>query len=232
MCFHKLPNMSILQLKALCEKARFLPGKIVRPQLLLLPQNKVLKLCYKEKKNWFWYFSPLSHLKKTVRQLDALDVRTINVERVLRCSALRCDAMLYAYEEGMNVAEYLADKGNASNFLPFVAAYLADLHEKGVFFPKLHFRHLLYQQEKLILLDMRGLRLCGRPLTIRQRAKSIGRLLRKESDNVQLNAFGVENFLQCYLWHAQLTDNALTTLYQHLRYYVPLLEKNLIENHQ
>jgi hypothetical protein len=86
-----------------------------------------------------------------------------------------------------------------------LARYLAQLHDKGVYFRSIHFGNIIVDEAgAFALIDVADTRFKGRSLGNGERARNFRHLLRYPEDRQALARFGNERFVHEYLQAAHL----------------------------
>jgi hypothetical protein len=86
-----------------------------------------------------------------------------------------------------------------------MAAYMARLHQSGVYFRGIHLGNILCQDEGgYALIDISGMTIWPMPLTIWQRLRNLGRFASFPEDAELFGAYGVQRFCDEYCAAARL----------------------------
>jgi len=132
---------------------------------------------------------------KNAARLTAMGVPTVEVTGVWRIPSLKRHMVGYRRLEG----ESLRDLEKTPAFFGKLAAFVSELHEKGVFFRSIHFGNILELPDgRLALIDMADLSFKGRPLTPNERLRNFGHLMKYKEDQEPLEAFGIKRFIALY----------------------------------
>ena len=127
--------------------------------------------------------------------LQKLGFASVKSKRVFKIAGTNRDCVIYGWEEGIPLREVL--KGSVETLGKF-AEYLAEMHDKGVYFRSLHFANILVNDGGFILIDISDMKIHNKPLSKRQILRNFKSFLRYEQDKASLKDLGVENFLNLY----------------------------------
>ncbi len=123
---------------------------------------------------------------------------TIDVKDVFRCPAIQRDIVTYQYMEGRMLRE--AMKHAHPPLLQHFAAFIALLHQKGVYFRSLHLGNVLLQKDgSFALIDVADMSLRPWSLGLGKRLRNFAHMLRYSEDMKILLQSNFSTFLQQYL---------------------------------
>ncbi len=151
-----------------------------------------------------------SHARRFARNAARLQQRAIpsvTVEDVRRLSSPPRDLVVYRELPGQSLRERLAVAPPAElrRCLLDLAAFMATLHAKGIYFRSLHLGNVLCLPDaRLALIDVSDLRIRRRPLNTRARARNFRHLLRRPEDAAVIEQFGLQAFFLEYCRCAEL----------------------------
>lgn len=121
------------------------------------------------------------------------------IARLANCPEKTAWFVVYKSLAGDDVRE-LKDSTN----LQQMAAHLAKLHDKGIYFLGIHLGNVLRQDDSCGLIDIAGMTVWPMPLTIWQRLRNVGRFLSFPEDVEMFEDYGAERFFEEYCDAAQL----------------------------
>jgi hypothetical protein len=125
---------------------------------------------------------------RNAQRLAERGVRSLTVELAGRLPHLGCQVVVYGMLPG-NAIRSLPVEGGEGMMRRF-GRYLAEIHERGVYFRSLHLGNVLYQSDDggFALIDILDLKVGRWPLGRRRRRGNILRLLRYEVDRTRMAA--------------------------------------------
>jgi hypothetical protein len=126
------------------------------------------------------------------------DVNTVQVSEVYRCPSIQRDIVTYQYVEGRMLRD--AIKQANPQLVQRFAAFIAELHRKGVYFRSMHLGNvLLLPDGRFALIDVADMSLRPWSLGLWKRLRNFAHLLRYEDDTRLLLRYDFNAFLQSYL---------------------------------
>lgn len=179
-------------------------------KVLRLPDGTMLKLFRRKRLLSTAFFLPYaSRFRRAAEELTRRGVPTVIVLDVFRVPTMQRDVVHYRPLEGITLREALPGK---IELLEATAAFLAELHGKGVYFRAAHFGNLIVRPDGTLgLIDVSEARFRARPLTPSLRARNFKHLTRYEEDRAALDAFSRARFLTTYRREAALKPSAEMT---------------------
>jgi tRNA A-37 threonylcarbamoyl transferase component Bud32 len=176
-------------------------------KVLLRPDNRIIKLFRIKRLFSLSAIYPYSfRFWHNARRLQNIGVRTVTVELIFYCHAIRRHGIIYPLLEGDTLAELLQAEPDRSELLEQLAEYIVELHAKGIYFRSLHLGNvLLLSDGELGLIDVADMRFKRQPLSVGQRRRNFYHLLRRQQHRAIFERFGFERFLGLYLRAAKLT---------------------------
>jgi tRNA A-37 threonylcarbamoyl transferase component Bud32 len=177
-------------------------------KVLLRPDNRIIKLFRVKRMLSLSAIYPYSvRFWFNARRLQRLGVRTVTVERLFYCHAIRRHGIIYPLLQGDTLADLLQADPDRLDLLEQLAGYVAWLHSKGIYFRSLHLGNvLLLPDGELGLIDVADMRLHRHPLGAGQRRRNFAHLLRRQEHRAVFERFGLERFLDLYLQAAKLSE--------------------------
>jgi len=154
-------------------------------------------------------------------ELAKRGIATVRVEQLLRVSSLQRDVVVYQYLEGQTLRDALAEGAAAfgdfsktsGGLIANMARFVAQLHEKGVYFRGIHFANvLLLADGRWGLIDVSEARFSPGSLRLGLRTRNFKPMLRYGEDAAAIETFGFARFLDQYLDHAQLPPRSQAKL--------------------
>lgn len=192
------------QFRLLTQNAKLLSGSKDKPKVLETQDNLIIKLFHPRKLfTSAKFYSHARRFKKNSERLLKAGIHSVAVQNILRCPSQNADIAVYEKVKGDAVREQV-DKGN-NDILHRLPHYLAELHQKGVFFRGIHLGNLIIQpNDSFCIIDHVGLKVKSRPLNLWQRARNLRHLLLDRNDHHIFKTFGYQHFITQYLQSLQL----------------------------
>jgi len=129
------------------------------------------------------FFSPALQFCRNTEQLKQLGVDTLTPVFLYHLTHKNCWAVRYRPLEGETLRGLLKKNPLPENTIADLGAYIAQLHNKGIYFRSLHPGNVVLQPNgKLGLIDVLdcGFRWFGRPLNTWQRHRNLQHFFRYE----------------------------------------------------
>ncbi len=177
-------------------------------KVLLRPDNRIIKLFRVKRLFSLSFLYPYSlRFWRNTRRLQRIGVRSVMVERLFYCYAIRRHGIIYPLLEGDTLADLFKDNPDRSDLLERLAEYIAWLHAKGIYFRSLHLGNvLLLPDGGLGLIDVADMRFQCHSLSAGQRRRNFAHMLRRQEHREIFVRFGLERFIDRYLQAAKLTE--------------------------
>jgi len=139
---------------------------------------------------------------QNAKRLHQKGIITVDVQRLVKLPSIKRTGVLYTPLNGSNIR----DLGQLSlDKIKQVGAFLATLHEQGIYFRSFHLGNVVELEDgNLGLIDVSDMKIFNRPLTRSQRLRNFRHLFRYQEDVEQLG--GVETFLQGYNLTSKILD--------------------------
>lgn len=210
----QMKTMHAEEFRTLMEHALVLAEDRHGIKVLQTPDKGIVKL-YRLKRRFssaLLYPYALRFLRNT-ELLKELGIATVTVESVYNIPDIERQAVIYSRLPGSALREVLletAQQERRAALLERFAAFVAQLHEKGILFRSIHFGNVLVQPSgEFALIDVADLRhhRFGK-LWLWQRARNFKHMCRYPQDMEMLAEFGLDRFVEIYARHANL--NILT----------------------
>jgi tRNA A-37 threonylcarbamoyl transferase component Bud32 len=176
----------------LIQGARLLEGSIHLPKVYETRDGRIVKLF--RLKRWFssrLIFPPARRFARNAARLAAAGVPSVHVERVAKVPHLRCQVVVYACLPGLSLRHALrnATCEEAEELMRAAGEFVADIHNRGVYFRSMHFGNVLFdaQTRMFSLIDILDLNVRSGPLDLTMRRRNFKHLIRYEEDRRQLH---------------------------------------------
>ncbi|MEW5057966.1 MAG: lipopolysaccharide kinase InaA family protein [Cycloclasticus sp.] len=147
------------------------------------------------------------------QQLRALGIPSITVNRLLWCAEIQRHIVIYQRLEGELLRDVLSEKTTQSKttFEKF-AAFIAQLHQSGVYFRSAHLRNILVQPNgELALIDISDMQIKAKALSLALRKRNFEHILRYQEDKDLLTP-QLDNFISIYTDSSKLSPKLITQL--------------------
>ena len=181
------------QLESFINQNIMLSGTRERPGLMLTTANEIVKPFYRRK-----FISSRTFLPQAKRfaanswKLLEKKIPAPVVKEVIYCPDYPVHMVVYNRIDGRDLRELCAEQGN--DLISLVPAYLAELHRLGFFFRALHLGNLIYDGERLHMVDISDLQVRNHPLTLSQRARNLAHLFNSRLDKSSFLEYGIARF--------------------------------------
>ncbi len=145
---------------------------------------------------------------ENARRLQSLGIVTVNVGDVYRCTPIDRTLVVYRPVPGRTLRSALHNAADFERLMEQYAAFLAELHDKGVLFRSIHFNNVIVPESSgnLGLIDIADMKIFSRELSFSRRMRNIRHLTRYSEDRQSIRDFGVERFVDIYGNAARLAD--------------------------
>ncbi|MEM9415548.1 MAG: toluene tolerance protein [Planctomycetota bacterium] len=209
-----MQRLSAQAYDALTRGAKVLSQDRHGPKVLALADDRCVKLFRRKRLLSSATLLPYARrFEAAAARLSRLGIPTVAVDSVTRVPSIKRDAVVYRYLEGTPLREAVAQAGRdrdaVAGLLKQHAAFLAELHAKGVYFRSIHFNNVVICPDGAFgLIDISEARVARRPLPPEKRARNFRPMLSYEEDRAALEVIGVADFLAHYLRHAALAPAA------------------------
>lgn len=200
-----LKPLSIEQYHQLTQHCETIKTSRNRPVILISKTGTIIKHIY-HRSGWsssrIWPYA-LRFLKNS-QLLKPLGFTVPQVHSTYRCHALRCDIITYSRLDGRSVrALWLKGQKEALFRTP---AFIAKLHQEGIYFRDLHLDNLLYHNNAFGMIDLASIQKKKKPLSVSMRQRNFQHLFSKEEDQGIFAQYTPEQFLSTYQVTAQLSE--------------------------
>ena len=185
---------------ALREGAQVLEADGSGDKVLRLTDGSILKLFRRKRllSSAAWY----PYAKRFADNCDALRERHIpcpSIRQVYRIASIERDAVHYDPLPGQTLRQMLDDEGDADPLRGQLGAFMATLHERGIYFRSAHLGNIVLTPEhQLGLIDIADMRVYRRPLSKTLRLRNFKHMVRYPQDRQWLLDDHGEVFMHNY----------------------------------
>ena len=176
------------------------------PRLLETTDNRLIKL-FPARKWWSsnWLFPYAKRFVENAERLAVLGVSSVKIDEYGRIQGTMTYYVKYQKLPGYDI-RHLLQTGTSIELLTDVATFISCLHQKGIFFRGIHLGNVIRQPDsQLALIDIAPMKFKPDTLAMSYRRRNLQHLLSNVEDRSWFIKFGIENFLQAYLKHTNLT---------------------------
>jgi len=145
--------------------------------------------------------------------LNALGIPTITVNRLLWCESIQRHIIIYQRLEGELLRDVLSNaaKDNDDTYRQF-GAFVAKLHNKGVYFRSAHFKNILVLPSgEFALIDISDMQIKKNTLKLHLRERNFQHILRYQEDRNLLQKH-FQSFFSSYTKASQLNKKGTSAL--------------------
>ena len=137
--------------------------------------------------------------------LNKLKIPTVQVTDLFKIRALKRDMVIYRPLDGITLREALSPGQNSPLLLENFAAFLAKLHQSGIYFRAIHFGNVILTRDPVFgLIDVSELYYSRSPLTLAKRIRNFKPIFRYREDRAAVLAFGLPSFIDIYLHYTDI----------------------------
>ena len=185
---------------ALREGAQVLEADGSGDKVLRLTDGSILKLFRRKRllSSAAWY----PYAKRFADNCDALRERHIpcpSIRQVYRIASIERDAVHYDPLPGQTLRQMLDDEGDPAPLPRHLGAFMATLHERGIYFRSAHLGNIVLTPEhQLGLIDIADMRVYRRPLSKTLRLRNFKHMVRYPQDRQWLLNDRGEVFMHNY----------------------------------
>ena len=148
----------------------------------------------------------------------------------MQCEQLRYDRqhgrhlIRYPLLPGDTLRDHLASHPDRDDLLAGLAAFLAELHGKGILFRSIHLGNILVlEKDSFGLIDIADMSIQRRPLGLLKRARNFRHLLHDRRDRDVLEQYGYDRLLENYEAAAGIRGYRSTLLGRLIRHAAPAM---------
>lgn len=201
--------ISIDEFYALCQQSDIKVIKHLndkRPKILETREGQIIKIFYARKKWFASWKNKRAAIKfcKNAKRLAANHILAPHIIDFLYCRGLNVYIVTYKKLPGENI-RILTRRGER-DILADVAAFIAKLHQMGIFFRSLHLENLLYLGPgQIALLDITDVRFKHKSLNIFLRYRNLKHMFSIRQDQKIWRAIGFLNYVTTYFQFTNLS---------------------------
>jgi hypothetical protein len=221
----KCSPISATEFERLRAGARVLERDARGEKVLLTPDGHIIKLFYPRR--GFSSARLYPYAWRFCR--NALRLRAKGISSV-QCQQLRHDRqhkrhlISYPLLPGDTLRDRLAGHADKGGLFSRLAAYLAELHGKGILFRSIHFGNILVLEDGSFgLIDIADMTIQRRPLGLLQRARNFRHLLHDHRDRNTMQQYGYDRLLDAYETAAGCSGMRRTLLRRLIRHTAPAM---------
>ena len=194
-------RIGLSEYQALIRDARVLREENYGVKVWLLPDDRVVKLFRTKRLISSARLVPYStRFARNAERLRRRGICTPEVLDTFHCPEIERHGVVYRRLPGVAFVQLLAERQEADALVRRLAAFLAELHEKGIYFRSVHPGNvLLVDGDTLGLIDLQDVRFRPWPLRQGARARNFRHLFASDAQSREVRAFGFEPFVDRYL---------------------------------
>ena len=144
-------------------------------------------------------YSPARRFAKNAKNLKQLNIPTVTLINLYNIKSIQRTAVHYQQLEGVTVREYLQTNPVENEFLSKLGRFIAELHDKGIYFRSAHFGNIIVTPEQQLgLIDISDMNISYFSLGYFKRIRNLKHIFRLSEDIcfVQQNQIVEEAYLQ------------------------------------
>jgi tRNA A-37 threonylcarbamoyl transferase component Bud32 len=147
-----------------------------------------------------WYRPHATRFSNNVADLKSLRIPVPKVLETYWIGHLKMNAVQYIPLNGQTIRNLYAQEGrNSESLVKLIAEFIAQLHQKGVYFHSLHLGNILMLDDGTLgLIDVSDMKIYSKTLNADKRLRNFTHLIRYKQDRTQLEAYGRDLFVQGY----------------------------------
>lgn len=170
-------------------------------KLMQLPDGRMVKV-FPRGAIWSsrWWRPAAVQFVSAAQELERLGVPTVSVLQRVAVGRLKRDVVIYAPLAGETLRDAMENAQQAPALFDRYAAFLAELHQKGVFFRGIHFGNIIVTPNGAMgLVDLAPARFYGRPLSVAKRVRNLAHIIDNRLDRQRVQELGQERLIESYL---------------------------------
>jgi tRNA A-37 threonylcarbamoyl transferase component Bud32 len=179
-------------------------------------QGEMIKLFRRKRFFSTALFKPYAvRFADNAKKLKALGIPTIIINRLLWCASIKRHLVIYQRLEGELLRDVLSSQSeNTKETFHQFGAFIAELHNKGVYFRSAHFKNILVLPNgELGLIDISDMQIKRHSLNLNLRLRNFEHILRYQEDKELVQRY-LEDFVSSYIATSQLNENATNKVKQ------------------
>jgi len=202
-----MKNLSLHEFNKLTQSSIVLADDEYGKKVLELVDHSIVKL-FRVKRfiSQATFYSPARRFAKNAKRLIQLNIPTINLIDLYNIKSIKRTAVHYQQLEGVTVREYLQENPIEDEFLAKLGKFLAQLHDKGIFFRSAHFGNIIYNPQKEFgLIDISDMSISHFSLGYFKRIRNLKHIFRiKEDIELIQQSQAIE---ESYLQHSNIKSS-------------------------
>jgi hypothetical protein len=141
-----------------------------------------------------------SRFVANARALKAVGINTVDVLGVSYCKPIKRTLVFYRPIPGKTLREVLQSRVDNDDIMEAFIAFLAELHDKGVYFRSIHLNNVIVtdRSDALGLIDFADMKVGSKSLSRDARLRNFRHLTRYKADQESIKSFGVARFMDLY----------------------------------
>lgn len=203
-----MKKISYEQYIALHNGAEILASDSFGKKVLRLKDGSIIKLFRTKRMISSALFYPYAlRFANNSSKLKKLGINTVTVINAFKIPAIKRTAVHYIELEGDTLRNHIMHHSLNGNVAQKLAAFIARLHNEGVYFRSIHFGNILIISDKGFgLIDIADMKTRGQPLSLRERTRNFFHLTRYEIDKKSLQP-EKNAFIESYISKSGLAPN-------------------------
>lgn len=213
-----MKQISHEQYHALHDGAEILASDSFGEKVLRLKDGSIIKLFRTKRIISSSFFYPYAlRFANNASKLATRGIRTVKVIDAYKIPSIKRTAVHYEELEGEMLRNHIAHNPMNEDITRKLAAFIAGLHNEGIYFRSLHFGNILIiDGDGFGLIDVSDMQIKDHPLSIGMRIRNFNHLTRYEADRSFLKQ-QKDLFIGEYLKMCRLSDNNLKKLQEKLK---------------
>jgi len=185
----------------LAQDAKVLEHDAFGDKVLLRQDDRIIKLFRIKRLLSLSFIYPYSvRFSQNARRLNRIGIPSVQVEQLFYCASIRRHGVVYPLLQGETLSSMLEQGQDQEALMLKLARFIADLHQKKVYFRSLHLGNILQLPDgRLGLIDVADLSFNRFPLTVWQCRRNFRHLFRRADHRALFEQFGIERFIEYYL---------------------------------
>jgi len=190
--------ISANELDQLIDSAELIVADLIGPKVMKLNNGNIIKLFRRKRLLSSALFAPYAvRFANNAFKLQALDIPTITPLALLYCRQRKIHVIKYQPLDG-ELLRGLLQSSTDNKLFELTAEFIAELHNKGVYFRSLHFENIIYHDDRPGLIDIADMKIYPGPLSPSLRKRNFQHFMRYSADAELINRFGQDNFVAIY----------------------------------
>lgn len=144
---------------------------------------------------------------RNAKKLMAIGIKAVDIEFCKRLQGSMTYVVKYKKLPGKDVRECVQENPPIE-FWQNLAKFIADLHEKGIFFRGIHLGNILcLDNDEFALIDITTVKFNKTPLSLQARRRNLNHLVNYRDDEHHFQDFGKAKFLSYYFQYTSLDES-------------------------